>query len=145
LLKTNLHVMFLPDVIVCCCILYNMIFDGRDLDINSLMMQLELDNRLVNVHPTGHKEVREDGNVIELGVKKQSRIRFGNVKNKSTHNSGTISWKQVISCALKFFEKQLCNVAWNGNWIFVNCSLTCDLLIMSHLIYHYILVSWICL
>jgi hypothetical protein len=29
---------------------------------------------------------------------------------------------------LKFFEKQLCNVAWNGNWIFVNYSLTCELI-----------------
>ncbi len=52
--------MFLLDVVVCCCILYNMIFDGRDLDINNFMMQLELNNRLVNVHPTGNKKVREE-------------------------------------------------------------------------------------
>jgi hypothetical protein len=37
-----------------------MIFDGRDLDINNFMMQLELNNRLVNVHPTGNKKVREE-------------------------------------------------------------------------------------
>ncbi len=28
LLKTNLHVFFLPNVVVCCCILHNMILDG---------------------------------------------------------------------------------------------------------------------
>jgi hypothetical protein len=38
-------------------------------------------------------------------------MQFGNVKNKSTHSSGTNSWKQVALCALKSFEKQLCNVA----------------------------------
>lgn len=33
--------------------------------------------------------------------------------------------KKITSYALKFFEKNLCNVAWNGNWIFVNCFLAC--------------------
>jgi hypothetical protein len=48
-----------------------MILDGRDLDINNLMMQLELENRLVNVHLTGHREVKEDGNDIKLGIKNE--------------------------------------------------------------------------
>jgi hypothetical protein len=38
LLKINFHVMFLLNVIVYCYILYNMILDGKDLDINNLMM-----------------------------------------------------------------------------------------------------------
>lgn len=50
-----------------------MIFDERDLDINNLMMQLELENRLVNAHPTNHREVREDGNDVELGVKNEAK------------------------------------------------------------------------
>jgi hypothetical protein len=32
-LKTNLHVLFLLDVIVCCSILYNRILDNKDLEI----------------------------------------------------------------------------------------------------------------
>jgi hypothetical protein len=31
--KTNLHVLFLLDVIVCCSILYNRILDNKDLEI----------------------------------------------------------------------------------------------------------------
>ncbi len=44
LLKTNLRVLFLPDVVFCCYILYNMIeqiLDGKDLDIETLMVQFE--------------------------------------------------------------------------------------------------------
>ncbi len=72
-MKTNLHVMFLLDVVVYCCILYDMILDGRDLDINNLIMQLELENKLVNAHPTSHREVTEDRNDIELGVKNKAK------------------------------------------------------------------------
>ncbi len=46
-LKTNLHVLFLPDVVICCCILYNMIeqiLDGKDLDIETLMVQRNMEN-----------------------------------------------------------------------------------------------------
>jgi hypothetical protein len=31
--KTKLHVLFLLDVIVCCCILYNKILNNKDLEI----------------------------------------------------------------------------------------------------------------
>jgi hypothetical protein len=48
-----------------------MILDGRDLDINNLMMQLKLENRLVNVHLTSHRKVKEDGNDIKLGIKNE--------------------------------------------------------------------------
>lgn len=37
LVKNNLHTLFLLDVVTCCCLLYNMILDGRDLDLNALM------------------------------------------------------------------------------------------------------------
>jgi len=43
LLKTNLHVLFLLDVVVYCWILYNMILGGKDFDIDTLLTQLELD------------------------------------------------------------------------------------------------------
>lgn len=35
----------LPNVMVCCCIFHNMILDGKDLDIQTLMIQLELENK----------------------------------------------------------------------------------------------------
>jgi hypothetical protein len=47
LLKTNLHVLLLLNVLFCCCILYNMIeqiLDGKDLDIETLMVQLDKEN-----------------------------------------------------------------------------------------------------
>jgi len=37
LLKSHLNILFLPNVVVCCCILYNMILDGKDQDIEILM------------------------------------------------------------------------------------------------------------
>jgi hypothetical protein len=36
--KKNLDVFFLPNVVVCYCILYNMFFNGEDLDIKTLML-----------------------------------------------------------------------------------------------------------
>ncbi len=39
LLKTNLHVLFLLDVIICRCIMYNMILGGKDFDIEALMVK----------------------------------------------------------------------------------------------------------
>jgi hypothetical protein len=33
ILKTNLHVPFVLNVVVCCCILYNVIIDGKDFDL----------------------------------------------------------------------------------------------------------------
>ncbi len=44
LLKTNLDVLFLYDLMACCCILYNMILNEKDLDIETLMLQLNFEN-----------------------------------------------------------------------------------------------------
>jgi hypothetical protein len=45
-----MHVVFLFDVVVCWCIFYNMILDGRDLDIKALMVQLKLEKFASCVH-----------------------------------------------------------------------------------------------
>jgi hypothetical protein len=37
LIKSNLNVLFLLDVVVCCCIFHNTILSGKDIDINELM------------------------------------------------------------------------------------------------------------
>jgi hypothetical protein len=42
-LKTNLFVLFLLDVVVCCCIIYNMLLDGKDFDIDTLLIQLKME------------------------------------------------------------------------------------------------------
>ncbi len=45
-LKSNLHILFIPNVLVCCCIFHNIIIDGfLDLDIQTMMIQLELENK----------------------------------------------------------------------------------------------------
>jgi len=38
LLKSHLNILFLPNVVVCCYIFYNMILDGKDQDIEILMI-----------------------------------------------------------------------------------------------------------
>jgi hypothetical protein len=54
-LKTNMHVLFLLDVVVCCCIIYNMLFDGKDFDIDTLLIQLKLENFVNITHGHGQK------------------------------------------------------------------------------------------
>jgi hypothetical protein len=48
LIKSNLNVLFLPNVVVCCCMLHNMILSGKDIDIDKLIFHLELEDMLEN-------------------------------------------------------------------------------------------------
>ncbi len=43
MMKSNLNVLILLDV-GCCCILHNMILNGKDAKIDELMVQLEVNN-----------------------------------------------------------------------------------------------------
>lgn len=52
LLQSNLHVLFISNVVLCCYILYNMILDGKDLDIETSMVQLNMENSSSYVHQT---------------------------------------------------------------------------------------------
>ncbi len=38
LFKSNLLILFIPDVVTCCCLLYNLILKGRDVDVDALML-----------------------------------------------------------------------------------------------------------
>ncbi len=38
LLKTNFHILFILDVVTCCCLLYNLILKGRDVNVDALML-----------------------------------------------------------------------------------------------------------
>ncbi len=44
MIKSNLHVKFCSDVVNYCSILHNMILSGKDVDIDELMFQLEVEN-----------------------------------------------------------------------------------------------------
>jgi hypothetical protein len=85
-----------------------MILDGMDLDINNLMMQLKLENGLVIVYPISLREVKEHGSVTKIGAKNETKE---GLEMSRTNQHTILEQKQAASCALKFFEKQLCNVA----------------------------------
>jgi hypothetical protein len=55
--------------------LYNMIFEGNDLTINNLIMQLKLENWVVDVHFIGYSEVNEHGIVVEHGVENEIKLQ----------------------------------------------------------------------
>lgn len=42
MIKSNMFVHFFTNVIICCCMLHNMILIGKDADINELMQQLAI-------------------------------------------------------------------------------------------------------
>ncbi len=44
MIKSNLHVNFFRDVVIYCCILHNMILSDKDVDIDELMFQWEVEN-----------------------------------------------------------------------------------------------------
>ncbi len=44
MIKSNLDVQFLPNVVICCYMLHNMILNGKNAEIDELMLQLEADN-----------------------------------------------------------------------------------------------------
>jgi hypothetical protein len=48
IIKSNLHELFLPNVMIYCCMLHTMIMNGKDMDIDELMQQLEVENVIKN-------------------------------------------------------------------------------------------------
>ncbi len=42
MIKSNMFVHFFTNVIICCCMLHNMILNGKDANINELMQQLAI-------------------------------------------------------------------------------------------------------
>jgi len=71
-LKTNVHVLFLLDVVVCYCIFYNMILGGKDFDIDTLLTQLELENFVSRTHVHGKRRGRHEEtmtkNLVDIEV-----------------------------------------------------------------------------
>jgi len=64
MIKSNLNYFSLLNVLVCYCILHNMILNGKDVDINELMLQLAVENV-----PEGgdiHGELRKK--MVKLGL-----------------------------------------------------------------------------
>jgi len=72
LLKINLHVPFLLDVVVCCWILYNMILGGKDFDIDTSLTQLELEKFVSRTHVHGQRRGGQEETTAQIpstGVK----------------------------------------------------------------------------
>jgi hypothetical protein len=42
--KTNLHILSLPNIVVSCCMLHNLILNGRDKNFEFFTIQLEVEN-----------------------------------------------------------------------------------------------------
>ncbi len=43
-IKSNLNVLFLLDVVICCRMLHGMILNGKDEDVDEFMLQLKIKN-----------------------------------------------------------------------------------------------------
>jgi hypothetical protein len=41
LLQSNMHILFMFDVVTYCCMLYDLILDAQDVDAYALMLQLD--------------------------------------------------------------------------------------------------------
>ncbi len=67
--------LFSPNVVISCYILYNVILNRKDPNINNLMMQLKLENKSTNVHPIGHKKKSEHGIVVKHGVEVEIKLQ----------------------------------------------------------------------
>ncbi len=50
MIKSNLDVQFFLDVVVCCCLLHNLILNEKNNDINELVQQLELEDAMKTKH-----------------------------------------------------------------------------------------------
>ncbi len=48
MIKSNLDVHFFSNVVICCCMLHNMILNGKNVEIYELMLQLEVQNVIEN-------------------------------------------------------------------------------------------------
>lgn len=95
--------LFTPDVVVCCCILYNMVLEGKDIDVDALMSQptiIERHHGQPNVrenHRTDQRILIEP-RITTMTLKAMSypwkRRAFA---NKPSHHFGAIHWKQAAS------------------------------------------------
>jgi hypothetical protein len=50
-----------------------MILDGKDLNINNLMMELKLENKLVNAYPINDRKVKTHGIATKLGAENKTK------------------------------------------------------------------------
>ncbi len=69
LVKNNIHTIFFLDVVTCCCLLYNMILDGRDVDVNALTQQLEQEDLHGGIRRRQHHRMDVGHNEGEANLK----------------------------------------------------------------------------
>ncbi len=82
LMKINLHVLFFVDMVICCCVLYDMILNNKDLNIDAFMLQLEIEIVQTMVTLFLGKENNEFlWNLQILTTKKNRNTRSKNIKD----------------------------------------------------------------
>jgi hypothetical protein len=50
MIKFNLNMHFFPNAVICCCMLHNIIINGKYININELMQQFEAKNTIEDIH-----------------------------------------------------------------------------------------------
>jgi hypothetical protein len=75
LVKSNLCTIFFLDVVTSCCLLYNMILDGRDVDVNVLMQQLEQEDMQGAIRRCQHHRMDAGHNEGEVNLESTERSK----------------------------------------------------------------------
>jgi uncharacterized OsmC-like protein len=47
--KAQLHILYLYGTVICCCMLYNLILNEKNYDVESLIVHLKVENQLVQL------------------------------------------------------------------------------------------------
>lgn len=106
MLKTNLHLLFLHDVVIYCCIFYNMILDKKDFDINTLMnFELRLQNFVKFLHQTrkGQKDIVIQSKQLAMKLNQNCKVlKFQEQASKVFCNNLETSCGKDIDPLLNF-------------------------------------------
>jgi hypothetical protein len=78
MIKSNLDVQFLPNVIICCYMLHNMILNGKNAKFDELMLQLEAENAIEDrCHVLVAKHVIDQVNELDTKTTLERRKFLG--------------------------------------------------------------------
>lgn len=75
-----MHVLFLLDVVVCCCIIYNMLLDGKDFDVDTLLIELKLESFVNITHGHGQKRRGQEETTTKNSIDTKVDIELQDVE-----------------------------------------------------------------
>jgi len=84
MIKFNLNMHFFPNVVICCCMLHNIIINEKYINIDELMQQLEAKNTIEDIHCVlviRHGDDHDGNHVNELDIK--TRLQRGEVSTNT--------------------------------------------------------------